>query len=68
MQHLSSLDQIHLNAAWVTIGSYDGVHRAHQKIIGGLVAGAHAQNLPAVVITFFPILRLFCVGVRAPFT
>src|SRR5512133_4214233 len=54
MQHLTSLDQIHLDGAWVTIGSFDGVHRAHQEILRGLVAGAHAAHLPAVVITFFP--------------
>ncbi|HVN56125.1 MAG TPA: bifunctional riboflavin kinase/FAD synthetase [Anaerolineaceae bacterium] len=54
MQHLSSLDQIHLDASWVTIGSFDGVHRAHQEIVARLVAGAHAQNLPAVLVTFFP--------------
>ncbi|MEU3466307.1 bifunctional riboflavin kinase/FAD synthetase [Streptomyces sp. NPDC006687] len=38
----------------VTIGSYDGVHRGHQLIIGRAVAKARALGLPSVVVTFSP--------------
>ncbi|MFI7278218.1 bifunctional riboflavin kinase/FAD synthetase [Streptomyces sp. NPDC049879] len=38
----------------VTIGSYDGVHRGHQLIIGRAVARARELGLPAVVVTFDP--------------
>lgn len=38
----------------VTIGSYDGVHRGHQLIIGRTVARARELGLPAVVVTFDP--------------
>jgi riboflavin kinase/FMN adenylyltransferase len=38
----------------VTIGSYDGVHRGHQLIIGRAVAHARELGLPAVVVTFDP--------------
>ncbi|MDB1089714.1 bifunctional riboflavin kinase/FAD synthetase [Streptomyces sp. ACA25] len=38
----------------VTIGSYDGVHRGHQLIIGRTVARARALRVPAVVVTFDP--------------
>lgn len=38
----------------VTIGSYDGVHRGHQLIIGKTVARARELGLPAVVVTFDP--------------
>ena len=50
----NSLDDIHLPSSWLTIGVFDGVHRGHQEIIRRLVAGAHAVNLPAVVMTFYP--------------
>ncbi|MFD9815980.1 bifunctional riboflavin kinase/FAD synthetase [Streptomyces sp. NPDC059080] len=38
----------------VTIGSYDGVHRGHQLIIGETVARARELGIPAVVVTFDP--------------
>jgi riboflavin kinase/FMN adenylyltransferase len=38
----------------VTIGSYDGVHRGHQLIIGRAVERAREAGLPAVVVTFDP--------------
>jgi riboflavin kinase/FMN adenylyltransferase len=38
----------------VTIGSYDGVHRGHQLIIGKAVERARGLGVPAVVVTFDP--------------
>ncbi|WP_369215740.1 bifunctional riboflavin kinase/FAD synthetase [Streptomyces flavofungini] len=38
----------------VTIGSYDGVHRGHQLIIGRAVERARQLGVPAVVVTFDP--------------
>ncbi|MFN0199156.1 MAG: bifunctional riboflavin kinase/FAD synthetase [Planctomycetaceae bacterium] len=38
----------------VSIGNFDGVHRGHQSMIEVLVAEAHAQGVPAVVLTFHP--------------
>ncbi|MEV6689485.1 bifunctional riboflavin kinase/FAD synthetase [Streptomyces sp. NPDC051578] len=38
----------------VTIGSYDGVHRGHQLIIGRAVAQARELGVPSVVVTFSP--------------
>ncbi|GGP48601.1 bifunctional riboflavin kinase/FAD synthetase [Streptomyces abikoensis] len=38
----------------VTIGSYDGVHRGHQLIIGRAVERARALGVPSVVVTFDP--------------
>jgi riboflavin kinase / FMN adenylyltransferase len=54
MPHINSLDQVHLKRSWLTIGSFDGVHLGHQKIIHELVTAAHADNAPAVVLTFHP--------------
>ncbi|MEU9077544.1 bifunctional riboflavin kinase/FAD synthetase [Kitasatospora sp. NPDC004745] len=38
----------------VTIGSFDGVHRGHQLIIGRAVERARELGLPTVVVTFDP--------------
>ncbi|MFJ6570968.1 bifunctional riboflavin kinase/FAD synthetase [Streptomyces sp. NPDC091292] len=38
----------------VTIGSYDGVHRGHQLIIGRAVRRARELGVPSVVVTFDP--------------
>ena len=38
----------------VTIGSYDGVHRGHQLIMGRAVERARELGVPSVVVTFDP--------------
>ncbi|GAA4097203.1 MULTISPECIES: bifunctional riboflavin kinase/FAD synthetase [Streptomyces] len=38
----------------VTIGSYDGVHRGHQLIVGRAVERARELGVPSVVVTFDP--------------
>ncbi|MGP4002280.1 bifunctional riboflavin kinase/FAD synthetase [Streptomyces sp. 8N706] len=38
----------------VTIGSYDGVHRGHQLIIGQAVERARELGIPSVIVTFDP--------------
>ena len=42
----------------VTIGTFDGVHAGHRKIIERLVNTAKANNLESVVLTFFPHPRM----------
>ncbi len=39
-------------AAIVCIGTFDGVHRGHQEVIGAAVAQARKDELPSVVVTF----------------
>jgi riboflavin kinase/FMN adenylyltransferase len=67
MLHHSSLKGLHLQGAWLTIGSFDGVHRGHQAIVRKLVAGAHAVGAPAVVLTFFPHPSIILRGRSGPF-
>lgn len=42
----------------VTIGTFDGVHVGHRKIIERLVNSAKAGNLESVILTFFPHPRM----------
>lgn len=42
----------------VTIGTFDGVHAGHQKIIERLVAAARTSDLESVILTFFPHPRM----------
>jgi riboflavin kinase/FMN adenylyltransferase len=54
MPHVQDLSSIHLERCYLTIGSFDGVHRGHQKIIQGLVSDAKTAGVPSVAMTFFP--------------
>ena len=42
----------------VTIGTFDGVHVGHQKIIERLINTARASNLESAILTFFPHPRM----------
>jgi len=54
MQHYRSLEEVNLPDSWLTVGVFDGVHRGHQESIKKLTTGAHANDAPAVVLTFDP--------------
>jgi len=54
MQHLWSIDGMALRGSWLTIGSFDGIHLGHQKIVAHIVRGAREENVPSVVLTFHP--------------
>jgi riboflavin kinase / FMN adenylyltransferase len=54
MEHYWSLDGLTITNTWLTIGSFDGVHRGHQEVIRNLTAGAHKIGASAVVLTFHP--------------
>jgi len=58
---------IHAEPAWLTIGTFDGVHLGHQAIITKLVHGAHARNKPAMVVTFFPHPVEILQGLNGPY-
>ena len=46
------------NPTVVTIGTFDGVHIGHQKIIRRLIKTAEKNGLKSVVLTFFPHPRM----------
>lgn len=42
----------------VTIGTFDGIHLGHQKILSRLINSSKNKNLNSVVLTFFPHPRI----------
>lgn len=54
MLYFRSLDGVEIRNSWLTIGSFDGVHRGHHAILEKLIDGAHTNGAQAVVVTFFP--------------
>ena len=43
---------------FVTIGTFDGVHIGHQKVIKKLIKSAHKKNATSLLLTFFPHPRM----------
>lgn len=43
---------------FVTIGTFDGVHIGHQKVLKRLVKNAHKKNATSLLLTFFPHPRM----------
>lgn len=58
MKIKTTIDKYSKKDSVVTIGTFDGVHVGHQKIIKRLVKNAAKKNLQAVVLTFFPHPRM----------
>jgi len=48
----------------VTIGVFDGVHRGHRALIGGVLSSAERLRLPAVCVTFYPSPEVVLSGAR----
>jgi len=67
MRHYGSLQDVRLDRSWVTIGTFDGVHLGHQKIIRTLVENAHREGRPAAVVTFHPHPKVVLTGEERPF-
>ena len=42
----------------VTIGTFDGIHRGHQKIFNKVINASKQNNLSSAVLTFFPHPRI----------
>ena len=42
----------------ITIGTFDGVHLGHQKIVAQITKNAHVLNCESLVLTFFPHPRM----------
>jgi riboflavin kinase/FMN adenylyltransferase len=67
MQVIDDLAKVSLRQETiVTIGTFDGVHRGHQVLVGGVVARARATDRLAVLITFHPHPAAVLAPERAP--
>jgi riboflavin kinase/FMN adenylyltransferase len=51
-RRLSDLENVKASA--ITVGTFDGIHLGHQKIIDGLKKLAAKSGLQSVVVTFYP--------------
>ena len=67
MQHSTQLTDLHLGKTWLTIGSFDGVHKGHQELIRQLVTKAHSNGAQAAVLTFHPHPVVVLRGKSDPF-
>lgn len=59
MKILTDLTSFHETApSFVTIGTFDGVHIGHQKVLKKLVKSAKKNNATPILLTFFPHPRM----------
>ena len=56
VQSISNYDKKHFTA--ITIGTFDGVHIGHRKILNRLINNAKELDLRSTVLTFFPHPRM----------
>lgn len=56
IQNIHKFDNLHATA--VTIGTFDGVHIGHRKLLERLINDAKLFNLKSTVLTFFPHPRM----------
>ncbi|WP_026811553.1 bifunctional riboflavin kinase/FAD synthetase [Arenibacter latericius] len=56
VQSISRYDKIHSTA--ITIGTFDGIHVGHRKILERLINNAKVLGLKSTVLTFFPHPRM----------
>lgn len=67
MQHIYGLQGANVDSVCLSIGSFDGVHLGHQKIIKKLTTGAKEAGVPAAVLTFYPHPSVVLRGPRNSF-
>lgn len=58
MKTKSNLNALNNQESVVTIGTFDGVHIGHQKIIKRLISTGKQYGLKSVILTFFPHPRM----------
>jgi riboflavin kinase/FMN adenylyltransferase len=67
VKHIDSLADLHLDSTFLTIGAFDGVHRGHRELVGGLARAAGAAGAASVVVTFHPHPAVVLRGIDTPY-
>ncbi len=67
MPHYHSWEKLNFDSVWLTIGSFDGVHIGHQRLIRQMADEAHTAGGNAVALTFFPHPALVLRGLSTPY-
>jgi riboflavin kinase/FMN adenylyltransferase len=67
VKHIDSLAGLRLDSAFLTIGAFDGVHRGHQELVGGLARAAATAGAASVVVTFHPHPAVVLRGIETPY-
>jgi riboflavin kinase / FMN adenylyltransferase len=67
MIQAGSIEELSLDKACLTIGSFDGVHLGHQKLISILRRSAEEIGAPSVVLTFHPHPIVVLKNLKTPF-
>lgn len=67
MIRVGSIEELNLERACLTIGSFDGVHRGHQKLISVLIESSKRKSAPTVVLTFHPHPAVVLKRIDTPF-
>ncbi|MGV6845931.1 MAG: bifunctional riboflavin kinase/FAD synthetase [Lutibacter sp.] len=59
MKIIKNLDSLQLSKpSFVTIGTFDGVHLGHVKVLKKLISNAKKNNATSILLTFFPHPRM----------
>ncbi|WP_395063319.1 bifunctional riboflavin kinase/FAD synthetase [Flavobacterium sp.] len=58
MKTFTNIDNYHKLKSVVTIGTFDGVHIGHKKILEKIIDSAKKNNFQSVVLSFFPHPRM----------
>jgi riboflavin kinase/FMN adenylyltransferase len=54
MQYFESIDSAALRGVYLAIGSFDGLHRGHRRLLDEMIRAANEDHAPSAVLTFFP--------------
>jgi len=54
MQYFESIDHANIREAYVSVGSFDGLHRGHRHLLERMIQAAGEDGASSAAVTFFP--------------
>jgi riboflavin kinase/FMN adenylyltransferase len=66
MQEFDSVDSAALRGVYLAVGSFDGLHRGHRRLLDRMIQAAEEDGAPPAVLTFFPHPRAVLAPASAP--